>query len=132
MNCYGPVDKTLDSKQKILSSNPLGEAVVPLGKAFYPHCQVPQRGLKTIGPLIIYLQAACFLYKNCKMKYLSSTYESSNDMDFKFIWQLKFHDIPPPPKNNTQEGWPPPPPPQIIKKMGSSEKKKKCDDEIGQ
>ena len=41
-------------KQKILSSNPL-EAVVPLGKEFYPHCQVPQRGLKTIGPLIIYL-----------------------------------------------------------------------------
>ena len=30
-------------------------AVVPLGKAVYPHCLVPRQGLKAVGPL-----AACF------------------------------------------------------------------------
>ena len=36
-------------------------AVVPLGKALYPHCLVPQKGLKAIGPLVACLKAACFL-----------------------------------------------------------------------
>ena len=26
-------------------------AVMPFGKALYPHCPVPWKGLKTIGPL---------------------------------------------------------------------------------
>ena len=29
--------------------NLLAAAVVPLGKALYPHCLVPQKGLKAIG-----------------------------------------------------------------------------------
>ena len=27
-------------------------AVVPLGKAFYPHYLVPRKGLKAVGPLV--------------------------------------------------------------------------------
>ena len=30
----------------------LASAVVPLGKALYPHCLVPQKGLKAIGPVV--------------------------------------------------------------------------------
>ena len=33
-------------------SNPLAAAVVPLGKALYPHCLVPRKGPKAIGPLV--------------------------------------------------------------------------------
>ena len=40
----------------------LEAAVVLLGKALYPHCLVPWKGLKAIGPLVDCLQAACFLY----------------------------------------------------------------------
>ena len=41
--------------------NLLAAAVVPLGNALYPHCLVPQKALKAVGPLVAYLQAACFL-----------------------------------------------------------------------
>ena len=37
---------------EVPGSNLLAAAVVPLGKAFYPNCLVPQNGLKAIGPLI--------------------------------------------------------------------------------
>ena len=30
----------------------LAAAVVPLGKALYPHCLVPRKGLKAVGPLV--------------------------------------------------------------------------------
>ena len=30
--------------------NLLAAAVVPLGKALYPHCLVPRKGLKSLGP----------------------------------------------------------------------------------
>ena len=34
-------------------------AVVPLGKALYPHCLVPRKGLKAVGPwLLAYKQLA--------------------------------------------------------------------------
>ena len=36
-------------------------AVVPLGKALYPHCLVPRKGLKSIGPLVACLYAGCLL-----------------------------------------------------------------------
>ena len=36
---------------EVPGSNLLAAAVVPLGKALYPHCLVPQKGLKAIGPL---------------------------------------------------------------------------------
>ena len=36
-------------------------AVMPLGKALYHFCPVPQIGLKAIGPVTAYLQAVCFL-----------------------------------------------------------------------
>ena len=41
---------------EVPSSNLLAAAVVPLGKALYPHCLVPQKGLKAVGPLVV-----CFL-----------------------------------------------------------------------
>ena len=33
-------------------SDLLAVAVVPLGKALYPHCLVPQKGLKAMGLLV--------------------------------------------------------------------------------
>ena len=33
-------------------SNLPAAAVVPLGKALYPHCLVPRKGLKAVGPLV--------------------------------------------------------------------------------
>ena len=36
----------------IVRSNLLAAAVVPLGKALYPHCLVPRKGLKAVGPLV--------------------------------------------------------------------------------
>ena len=38
--------------------NLLAAAVVPLGKARYPLCLVPQKGLKASGPLVAYKQLA--------------------------------------------------------------------------
>ena len=43
----------------------LAVAVVPLGKACYPHCLVPQKGLKAVGPLV-----------GCLLKNVSSLLES--------------------------------------------------------
>ena len=40
--------------REVPGSNLLAAAIVPLGKALYPHCLVPWKGLKAIGPL-----AAC-------------------------------------------------------------------------
>ena len=38
---------------EVPGSNLLAAAVVPLGKALYPHCLVPQKGLnKAVGPLV--------------------------------------------------------------------------------
>ena len=37
---------------EVPSSNLLAVAVVPLGKARYPHCLVPRKGLKAVGPLV--------------------------------------------------------------------------------
>ena len=42
--------------QEILSSNLLMTAVETLGKALYPHCLVPLKGLKAFSPLAAYLQ----------------------------------------------------------------------------
>ena len=47
--------------REVPGSNLLAAAVVPLGKALYPHCLVPWKGLKAVGPLVACLQAACFL-----------------------------------------------------------------------
>ena len=41
-------------------SNLFCAAVVPLGKALNPHCLVPRKGLKTVGPQFAYSQAASF------------------------------------------------------------------------
>ena len=35
-----------------VSSSDLAAAVVPLGKALSPHCLVPQKGLKDVGPMV--------------------------------------------------------------------------------
>ena len=37
---------------EVPGSNLLVAAVVPLGKALYPHCLVPRKGLKAVGPLV--------------------------------------------------------------------------------
>ena len=38
--------------REVPGSNLLAAAVVPLGKALYPHCLVPRKGLKAVGPLV--------------------------------------------------------------------------------
>ena len=38
--------------REVPGSNMLAAAVVPFGKALYPHCLVPRKGLKAIGPLV--------------------------------------------------------------------------------
>ena len=38
--------------REVSGSNLLAAAVVPLGKALYPHCLVPSKGLKTVRPLV--------------------------------------------------------------------------------
>ena len=45
--------KTLN--REVPGSNLLVAAVVSLGKALYPHCPVPQKGLKAFGPLVAWL-----------------------------------------------------------------------------
>ena len=52
---------------EVPSSNLLAAAVVPLGKALYPHCLVPRKGLKTVDPLVACLYAACFLSGQVKI-----------------------------------------------------------------
>ena len=37
--------------REVPGSNMLSMAVVPLSKAIYPHCLVPQKGLKAVSPL---------------------------------------------------------------------------------
>ena len=38
--------------REVPGSNLLAASVVPLGKALYPHCLVPRKGLKAAGPLV--------------------------------------------------------------------------------
>ena len=40
---------------EVPGSNQLAVAVVPLDKALYPHCLVPQKGLKAVGTLAAYI-----------------------------------------------------------------------------
>ena len=37
---------------EVPGSNLLAAAVMPLGKALYPHCLVPWKGLTAVGPLV--------------------------------------------------------------------------------
>ena len=37
---------------EVSGSNLLAAAVVPLGKTIYPHCLVPRKGFKAVGPLV--------------------------------------------------------------------------------
>ena len=41
--------------REVPGSNLLAVAVVPLGKVLYPHCLVPRKGLKAVGPLVVCL-----------------------------------------------------------------------------
>ena len=49
----------------------LAEAVVPLGKELYPHCLVPQKGLKAVGVpwLLGYKQLAFLVARGTKDSY---------------------------------------------------------------
>ena len=38
--------------REVLSLNLLAAAVVPLGKALYPHCLVPRKGLRAVDLLV--------------------------------------------------------------------------------
>ena len=42
-------------KREVSGSNLLAVVVGPLGKALYPLCLVPRKGLKAVGPLVAYL-----------------------------------------------------------------------------
>ena len=54
------ISQTLN--REVPGSNLLAAAVVPLGKALYPHCLVPRKGLKAVGSLVASLyKAVCFL-----------------------------------------------------------------------
>ena len=44
--------RLLTLNREVPSLNLLAAAVVPLGKALYPHCLVNQKELKAIGPLV--------------------------------------------------------------------------------
>ena len=57
MSCFGSVDKTMDSQSPERSSwfeSASRGSMVPLGRTLYPHCLVPRKGLKAIGPLLAY------------------------------------------------------------------------------
>ena len=56
--------------REVPGSNLLAEAVVPLGKALYPHCIVPRKGLKAVGPM-----AAC-LYR--QLAFLVARYNETH------------------------------------------------------
>ena len=56
--------RTLNSK--VPGSNLLAAAGVPLGKALYPHCLVPWKGLEAVDPLVVFLSAACYLCGHVK------------------------------------------------------------------
>ena len=60
-SCHGSVDKTMDSQSWGPGLNLLAAAVVPLGKVLYPHCLVPQKGLKAVGPWLLGLKQLAFL-----------------------------------------------------------------------
>ena len=49
--------------REVIGSNLLAAAVVPLGKALYPHRLVPWKGLKAVGPLVACLSVGDFLHK---------------------------------------------------------------------
>ena len=53
--------KSQTLNREVPGSNLLAATVVLLSKALYPHCLVPQKGHKAIGPLVACLKAACFL-----------------------------------------------------------------------
>ena len=38
---------------EVLCLNLLAAAEVPLGKALYPHCHVPRKGIKAVGSLVV-------------------------------------------------------------------------------
>ena len=46
--------------REVPGSNLLTAAVVPLGKAFYPHRLVPWTGLKAVGPLVLAYRKLAF------------------------------------------------------------------------
>ena len=46
--------------REVSESNLLAAAVMPLGKALYPHCLIPWKGLKAVGPpgcLLMYVSS---------------------------------------------------------------------------
>ena len=44
--------------REVLGSNLLAVAVVPLGKALYPHCPVPRKGLNPIETIVAFMRRA--------------------------------------------------------------------------
>ena len=68
-SCCGSVDKTTDSQPWGPRSNLLAAAVVPLDKALYLHCLVPQKGLKAVGSLVACKQFAFLVARWNKSNY---------------------------------------------------------------
>ena len=57
--------------QEVPSSNPLAAAIGPLGKALYPHCLVPWRGVKPSVPRLLTHNTSSLLSK-WSAKYIQS------------------------------------------------------------
>ena len=51
--------------REVPGSNILAAAVVPLGKALYPHCLVLRKWLKAVGPLVAYYYYNNYYYYYC-------------------------------------------------------------------
>ena len=73
----GSVDKTMDSGWRGPRFKSVGGDSSALGQGtIYPHCLVPWKGLKVVGPLVVCLNAACWLsgqvkYRNTDINFIN-------------------------------------------------------------
>ena len=78
--------------REVPGSNLLAAAVVPLGKALYPHCLVPRKGLKAVGPPGCLLISSLFSYWPGKIKSIpkSCTMAQINTIRYCVVQYLEF------------------------------------------
>ena len=53
---------------------------MPLGNTLYPHCLVPWKGLKAVGPLVASYKQLAFLAGKIKSKYKFQTSETQSNL----------------------------------------------------
>ena len=62
LSCCGSADmRPWSLNREVPGSNLLAAAVVPLGKALYPHCLVLRKGLKALVPWLLAYERLAFL-----------------------------------------------------------------------